>query len=151
MGPNRANRYVEYQVSIKLVGNPIDLRSLCSFEGMYESKSNTNIESDDLQHIKQVLSIALHEHCSSQADYIYNRTFFTQPVLQNRYSHWDLGLGKAAWRGFYSCLVFTKGRHQLLMNLDGKYQLYKNLITLMIANSQSCNFYEETTICGFSL
>jgi len=151
MAPNRSNRLVEYQVSIKQAGNPINLSLLRSVKEIYGTDSDHNIHINDLHYIRQMLSIVLHEHCSSQADYIYNRTFFTQPVLQNKYSHWDLGLGKAAWRGFYSCLVFANGSHQLLMNLDCKYQLYKNLITLMIANSQSCNFYEETTICGFSL
>jgi hypothetical protein len=69
-----------------------------------------------------MLSIVLHENCSSLADFIFARLFFSQPLPQDRYGSWDLGLGKAVWRGFYSCLVFTKGRHQLLMNLDGKLQ-----------------------------
>lgn len=87
---------------------------------MYESTNSSNYITENISNIKQILSIALHEHCSSQATSIYNRSFFA-PTLKEQYGEWDLGLGKALWRGFYSCLVFSKGRHQLLMNLDSMF------------------------------
>jgi hypothetical protein len=122
MGPNRANRQEEYQIFIKRVGDPIDLASLHSLKEFYETENDDNITFNELPNIKKVVSIVSHEHCSSNAEHIYNRSFFSQPVLEDRYGYWDLGLGKALWRGFYSCLVFAKGNYQLLMNLDGKFQ-----------------------------
>jgi hypothetical protein len=122
MGPNRANRQEEYKFSIKRVGNPIDLSLLRSLKEFYSTENGDNVTSNSLQNIKKVVSIVSHEHCSSNAEHIYNRSFFSQPVSEDRYGCWDLGLGKALWRGFYSCLVFAKGSYQLLMNLDGKYE-----------------------------
>lgn len=119
MGPNRANRQVPYQVTVLQSNEPLDLSVLQNLEEMYRTTNESNERLEQLQSIKQVLSIALHEHCLSQAEFIYNRTFFALPT-DDRHGNWDLGLGKALWRGFYSCLVFTKGSHQLLMNLDGE-------------------------------
>jgi hypothetical protein len=120
MGPNRNNRQVEHKISVKQVGDPVDLSLLRSLKQIYETKSDDNVNLEDLQSIQQTLSVVLHEHCSSRAEFIFGRSFFSQPVSDDRYGNWDLGLGKALWRGFYSCLIFSKGRHQLLMNLDGK-------------------------------
>jgi len=119
-GPNRAHRQEEYEICIKQVGNPVDLSLLRSLKEFSETKSDDNIELNDLQSVKQMLSVVLHEHCSSQAEFIFNRSFYSQPAVEDRFGNWDLGLGKAAWRGFYSCLIFSKGAHQLLMNLDGE-------------------------------
>ncbi|CAF4212234.1 unnamed protein product, partial [Rotaria sordida] len=83
----------------------------------------SNYTPEDLQDIKQILSIALHEHCSSHAAFICNRSFFA-PTKDGEHGVWDLGLGKALWCGFYSCLVFAKGTHQLLMNLDVKHTVF---------------------------
>lgn len=121
-GPNRAHRQEEYDISIKQVGNPLDLSLLRSLKELSEMKSDDNIKFNDLQSVKQMLSVVLHEHCSSQADFIFNRSYFSQPVVEDRFGNWDLGLGKAVWRGFYSCLMFSKGTHQLFMNLDSKIQ-----------------------------
>jgi hypothetical protein len=121
VGPNRANRQEEYQVSIKHVGSPIDLALLPLLKELYQMENNNNITLNTLQNIKQFVSIVLHERCSSHADFIYNRSFFAQPVSPDKHGDWDLGLGTALWRGFYSCLVFAKGTHQLLMNLDCKH------------------------------
>ncbi|CAF3918070.1 unnamed protein product [Rotaria sordida] len=124
MAPNRINHQEEYQISIKRVGNPIDLSLLRSLDEFYNTKTNSNINVNDVQIIQQILSIVLHENCSSNATYIYNRSFFAQPILENKHGHWDLGLGKALWRGFYSCLVFTNGTNRLLMNLDMSYTIF---------------------------
>jgi hypothetical protein len=121
-GPNRAHRQEEYDISIKQVGNPLNLSLLRSLKELSETKSDDNIKFNDLQSVKQMLSVVLHEHCSSQADFIFNRSYFSQPAVEDRFGNWDLGLGKAIWRGFYSCLMFSKGTHQLLMNLDSKIQ-----------------------------
>ncbi|CAF1537908.1 unnamed protein product [Rotaria sp. Silwood1] len=118
MAPNRFNRQEEYQISIKRVGNSIDLRLLRSNNEFYDTENNSNNSLNDIQIIRQMLSIVLHENCSSNAAYIYNRSFFAEPILENKHGYWDLGLGKALWRGFYSCLVFTNGPNRLLMNLD---------------------------------
>ncbi|CAF3586663.1 unnamed protein product [Rotaria sp. Silwood1] len=120
MAPNRFNRQEEYQISITRVGNPIDLSLLRSLDEFYNTKNDSNINVNDIKVLQQMLSIVLHENCSSNAAYIYNRSFFAQPILENKHGYWDLGLGKALWRGFYSCLVFTNGTNRLLMNLDGK-------------------------------
>ena len=119
-GPNRYGRQEAYNVFVKQVGNPIDLRVLSVLEDFTQTQSDDNIHLNELQSIKQMLSIALHEHCSSNADFIYNRSFFSRSLVTDQYGSWDLGLGKAVWRGFYSCLVFGKGMYQMLMNLDGK-------------------------------
>ncbi|CAF3741586.1 unnamed protein product, partial [Adineta steineri] len=124
MGVNRANRYEEYKISVKRVGNAIDLASIASFKEIHEPNTENNLNIDDLQNIRQVLSIALHEHCSSTADYIYNRTFFRNPSPKT-YGYWDLGLGKATWRGFYSCLLFTNGSQRLFMNLDVSHGIFQ--------------------------
>ncbi|CAF1302297.1 unnamed protein product [Adineta steineri] len=124
MGINRANRSEEYNISVKRVGNAIDLASLASFKEIYEPSTENNLNIDDLQNIRQVLSIALHEHCSSTADYIYNRTFFRNPSPKTL-GYWDLGLGKATWRGFYSCLLFTNGSQRLFMNLDVSHGIFQ--------------------------
>jgi len=121
MGPNLAGRETEYKFSIQKAGDPIDLSLLQSLRKFYETGNDENINSNNIHSIKQVLSIALHEHCSTRADFIYNRTFYLHPSLGDTHDSWDLGLGKAVWRGFYSALTFSKGHHQLLMNLDGKY------------------------------
>ena len=128
MGPNRVNHQVEYQISIKQVGHPVDMSSLRYLTELYQMRNDNNIKLDDLQNITQVLSVVFHESCSSNADFIYNRLFYPRPILENKHGHWDLGLGRALWRGFYSCLVFAKGEHQLLMNLDGKDLIYKYLL-----------------------
>jgi hypothetical protein len=121
MGPNRSNRQEPHKVIIQRVGNPVDLALIQNLNELFDTTNASNDKLEYLQSIKHVLSIVLHEHCSSYATFIYNRSFFT---LANESSHgvWDLGSGKAMWRGFYSCLVFAKGRNQLLMNLDGKFQ-----------------------------
>ena len=107
---------------MKRVGDVIDLKTLAMLEEVHQPRHDTNLAPVQLHSIKQVLSIATHERCSSDADFIYNRTFFREPAVHDRHGHWELGLGKALWRGFYSCLVFSKGTHQLLMNLDSKFQ-----------------------------
>ena len=121
MGPNRANRQVPYQVTVLQSNEPLDLSLLGNLEELYRATNESNERLEQLQSVKQVLSIALHEHCSSHAEFICNRSFFVNPT-NDRYGMWDLGLGKALWRGFYSCLVFAKGSHQLLMNLDGEWR-----------------------------
>ena len=119
MGPDRSNKQEPHTVIIQRVGLPVDLSITQDLNTLFESAKTSNIRLEELQDIKQVLSIALHEHCSSHAAFVYNRSFYS-PSNQGQYGEWDLGLGKALWRGFYSCLVFSKGKHQLLMNLDGK-------------------------------
>jgi hypothetical protein len=121
MGPNRSNRQEPHKVIIQRVGNPVDLALIQNLSELFDTANASNDRLEDLQSIKQVLSIALHEHCSSLATFIYNRSFFTL-TDESRHGVWDLGSGKAMWRGFYSCLVFAKGRNQLLMNLDGKFR-----------------------------
>jgi hypothetical protein len=120
-GSNRANCLVKYKISIKHVGHPVDLNLLRTLKEFDKPKSDANINLDDLQNIKRILSIVLHQNCSSQADFIFNRSFFSLSPSQDRHGSWDLGLGKAMWRGFYSCLVFAKGNYKLLMNLDSKF------------------------------
>ncbi|UJR09388.1 hypothetical protein I4U23_013631 [Adineta vaga] len=124
-GPNRAGRYEQYSLTVKRVGKPVDLKTLTLLEDIQQPQADNNLEPTRLQSIKQVLSIVAHERCSSKADFIYNRTFFSQPTIDERYGHWDLGLGKALWRGFYSCLVFSKGTNQLLMNLDISHAVFQ--------------------------
>ena len=104
---------------VQRVGKPVDLSLIRNLRELLDSTALSNDRVEDLQEVKQVLSIALHEHCSSNAEFIYNRSFFA-PAVEGKYGEWDLGLGKAMWRGFYSCLVFARGTHQLLMNLDGE-------------------------------
>lgn len=113
---NENNRLEDYEVSIKRVGKQIDLSILNSDEKLNDSTHA------DIQKIQQIFSVVLHEHCSSNSTFLYNRIFFQSPVPGNKHGYWDLGLGTALWRGFYSCLVFANGVHQLLMNLDGKYK-----------------------------
>ncbi|UJR36677.1 hypothetical protein I4U23_029394 [Adineta vaga] len=108
-----------HKVIVQRVGSPVDLSLIANLNELFDPASLTNDRMEDLQQVKQVLSIALHEYCSSNAAFIYNRSFFASSA-DGRQSEWDLGLGKAMWRGFYSCLVFSKGKHQLLMNLDGE-------------------------------
>lgn len=109
-------RFTEYQITIKRVGSPIDLRCLRALE-----HNDQQVRTDELQSAMQALSILMHEKCSSKASFIYRRTFFSQPTGQGEHGNWDLGEGKALWRGFYSCLLFRNGAHQLLMNIDGEH------------------------------
>lgn len=118
-GLNRRNKQVNFKVKIQPAGTPVDLTVLQNIDLLLNSFEESNERKEQLQNIQQVLSIALHEHCSSTADFIFNRTFFINPDA-NQYGSWDLGEGKAMWRGFYSCLVFGKGEYRLMMNLDGK-------------------------------
>jgi hypothetical protein len=120
MGPNRSNQQEAHKVIVQRVGSPVDLALLQNLNQLFDTSNQSNDRLEDLQNIKQVLSIALHEHCSSHAAFIYNRSFYA-PSAGGQFGEWDLGLGKAMWRGFYSCLVFSKGAHKLLMNLDGMY------------------------------
>lgn len=120
--PSRANRFEDYEFSIEQAGNPTNLNLLKLLRNYSTCKNTSDDDKNNLRYIHQMLSLVLHEHCSSNTDFICNRTYFRQPTLENGYGHWDLGMGKAAWRGFYSCLVFANGTHQLLMNLDGKYE-----------------------------
>ncbi len=108
---------------VQRVGTPVDLSMIQNLNQLFDTANELSERLEDLQNIKQVLSIALHEHCSSHAAFVTNRTFYS-PTAEGQYGDWDLGAGKAMWRGFYSCLVFGKGRYQLLMNLDGKH-IYK--------------------------
>ena len=117
----------EYQVFVKKVGNPIDLSILRVLTDLFQTQRGDNIRTNELKRVEQALSIVLHEKCSSKADFIFNRSFFTWSVATDRHGSWDLGLGKAMWRGFYSCLVLANGDYQLLMNIDGNNQL-RNLI-----------------------
>ena len=119
MGPNRSNKQEPHTVIVQRVGTPVDLAMIQNLNQLFDSANESNERLEELQNIKQVLSIALHEHCSSHAAFIFNQTFYS--ATDGQYGDWDLGLGKAMWRGFYSCLVFGKGRYQLLMNLDGKH------------------------------
>lgn len=79
------------------------------------------------------------------------------PTTDGNYGNWDLGLGTALWRGFYSCLVFAKGEHKLLMNLDGKPQHYERNTHLekyyrcSHFSSKTCSVFEKTTVSGLSL
>lgn len=155
MGPNRSNRQEAHTVLVERVGTPVDLTLLQNLNQLFDTRNETNQRLEDLQNIKQVLSIALHEYCSSHASSIYNRSFYA-PAIEGQYGDWDLGSGKAMWRGFYSCLVFAKGRHQLLMNLDGKYQHKRDNIYLqtytyistciLYCYSESYSVSEKTTI-----
>jgi hypothetical protein len=120
MGPNRSNKQELHTVIVQRVGNPVDLSMLQNLNQLFDMANQSNDKLEELQNIKQVLSIALHEHCSSHAAFTYTRSFYT-PTIEGQHGEWDLGYGKAMWRGFYSCLVFARGKHQLLMNLDGKY------------------------------
>jgi len=120
MGPNRSNRQEAHKLIVQRVGSPVDLSLIQNLTELFDTANESNDRLEDLQKVKQVLSIALHEHCSSHASFIYNRSFYA-PAVAGQYGEWDLGLGKQMWRGFYSCLVFAKGKHKLLMNLDGKY------------------------------
>ncbi|UJR36678.1 hypothetical protein I4U23_029395 [Adineta vaga] len=122
-GLNRSNRHEPHKVIVQRVGSPVDLSLIANLNELFDPASLTNDRIEDLQQVKQVLSIALHEYCSSNAAFIYNRSFFASSA-DGRQSEWDLGLGKAMWRGFYSCLVFSKGKHQLLMNLDVKHTVF---------------------------
>ncbi|CAM4856969.1 unnamed protein product [Rotaria socialis] len=115
--PNRSNRLVTHKVIVRRAGEPIDLALIHNFDEILHTENRLNNTPQDLDNIKQILSIALHENCSSHATAIYDRLFFAQTTPE-QHGEWDLGLGKALWRGFYSCLVFSKGAHQLLMNLD---------------------------------
>ena len=118
MGPSRNNRQEPHTVTIQRVGSRVDLALINNLDSFFDRHERSNERLENLEDIKQVLSIALHEHCSSHAAFAYTRSFFS-PAADGRYGEWDLGNGKAMWRGFYSCLVFGKGRHQLLMNIDG--------------------------------
>ncbi|CAF1296812.1 unnamed protein product [Adineta steineri] len=122
-GPNRSNKEEQHTVIVQRVGRPVDLSLLGNLDELFhpESLSNDNIQ--DLEEVRNVLSIALHEHCSSHAAFVYHRSFFSSTIAE-KYGEWDLGLGKALWRGFYSCLVFAKGTHHLLMNLDVKHTVF---------------------------
>ncbi|CAM4972896.1 unnamed protein product [Rotaria socialis] len=122
---NKVNRLEEYEVCIKRVGDPIDFSLLNSLKTFHQMENNSNINYNDVKKIKQIFSIVLHENCSSLATYIYNRSFFTQLPLKNEHGYWDLGFGKASWRGFYSCLVLANGTHQLLMNLDVSHAVFQ--------------------------
>ena len=127
MGPNRSNQQEPHKVIVQRVGMPVDLSLIQNLNQRFDTANESNDRPEELLDMKQVLSIALHEHCSSHAEFIYNRSFFA-PAIEGQFGEWDLGLGKAMWRGFYSCLVFAKGTHQLLMNLDGKFQHIKENI-----------------------
>lgn len=105
------------------MGDRIDLSILGVLKDIFQTQTDDNIRVTDLPRAQQMLSIVLHENCSSQAEFIFKRSFFSRSLASDIYGSWDLGLGKAAWRGFYSCLVFANGVHQLLMNLDSKNQL----------------------------
>jgi hypothetical protein len=108
-GMNQFNRMEKFKFIIKRVGDPIDFSLLRSPDVFLKAHN-------DLIRIQKVLSIALHEHCSSHARFVYNRSFYSQPTLENRYGRWDLRMGKALWRGFYSCLVFANGKNKLLIS-----------------------------------
>ncbi|CAF4203077.1 unnamed protein product, partial [Adineta steineri] len=122
-GPNRSNKEEQHTVIVQRVGRPVDLSLLGNLDELFhpESLSNDNIQ--ELEEVRNVLSIALHEHCSSHAAFVYDRSFFS-PTIAGQHGEWELGLGKALWRGFYSCLVFAKGTHHLLMNLDVKHTVF---------------------------
>lgn len=122
-------KYVPHTIAIQRVGAPVDLSLIHDLRQIYNEPKTSNIELEQLQDIKQVLSIALHEHCSSHATFVYGRAFFSLD-RQNTYGVFDLGMGKAMWRGFYSCLVFSKGRHELLMNLDGEFELLHSITSI---------------------
>ena len=127
MGPNRSNKQEQHRVIVQRVGNPVDLALIQDLNERFDTITGSNDKPEDLQGVQQVLSIALHEHCLSHAEFVCSRSMFTS-AMKGQHGEWDLGLGKAMWRGFYSCLVFSKGTHQLLINLDGKYQHVKEII-----------------------
>ena len=120
MGPSRSNRQEPHTVIIQRVGIPVDLALMQNLDQFFDQNNQTSERLEKLEDVRQVLSIALHERCSSRAAFVHDRSFYS-PTFDGRYGEWDLGSGKALWRGFYSCLVFGKGRYQLLMNLDGSY------------------------------
>ncbi|CAF3953958.1 unnamed protein product [Rotaria sp. Silwood2] len=122
-GPNRSNRQELHKVIVRKAGCPVDLAVIQNTKEIFDTENLTNYTPESLQNIKQILSIVLHEHCSNHATFIYNRCFFSS-TTDGSHGEWDLGLGKALWRGFYSCLVFAKGKHKLLMNLDVKHTVF---------------------------
>ncbi|CAF4984306.1 unnamed protein product, partial [Rotaria sp. Silwood1] len=122
--PNRFGRQEEHEILIKLVGKPVDLSLLNFLDEFQQTGNNNYLNHDDLKRIKHILSVVLHEQCSSNATYICNRLFFAQPTLDNKYGDWDLGLGKALWRGFYSCLLIGKSNCQLVINLDVSHKIF---------------------------
>jgi hypothetical protein len=72
MGPNRSNRQEAHKVIVQLVESPVDLSLIQNLTELFETANESNDRLEDLQKVKQVLSIALHEHCSSHASFIYN-------------------------------------------------------------------------------
>ncbi|CAF0788505.1 unnamed protein product [Adineta ricciae] len=123
--PNSAGRYEDYQCSIKQAGRPTDLDLLKSLKQFYVSNDTLEDTKNQLKYIQQIFSLVIHAYSSGDSGFIYNRTYFKEPTLSNGQHHWDLGLGKAVWRGFYSCLVFANGTHQLLMNLDVNHGIFQ--------------------------
>ncbi|CAF4340358.1 unnamed protein product [Rotaria sp. Silwood2] len=122
-GPNRSNRQELHKVIVRKAGCPVDLAVIQNTKEIFDTENLTNYTPESLQNIKQILSIVLHEHSSNHATFIYNGCFFSS-TTDGCHGEWDLGLGKALWRGFYSCLVFAKGKHKLLMNLDVKHTVF---------------------------
>ena len=140
---NSFNRMENFKFIIKRVKNPVDFSLLRSSDAFLKVNS-------DISRIKKVLSIVLHERCSSHADFIYNRSFYSQPTLENKYHHWNLGMGKALYRGFYSCPIFTNGTHKLLINLDGEsLLLIRHWTWLNIIFSEPFGVLEEAVIPRF--
>ena len=146
MGPNRSNKQEAHQVIVQEAGYPVDLALLRNLNQLFDTARESNEQLEELQAVKQVLSIALHEQCSANATFIYNRCFF---AAASDYTHgeWNLGDGKALWRGFYSCLVFAKDKYQLMMNLDGRYAISAiHRFSCLVYCSEIFRIHEEAAI-----
>ena len=109
MGPNRSNKQEPHTVTIQRVGLPVDLSLTQNLNTLFESANTSNIRLEELQDIKQVLSIALHEHCSSHAAFVYNRSFYSP---SNQGQHGEMGSwfrkSTVAWFLFMSCFFQRK-------------------------------------------
>ncbi|CAF1297239.1 unnamed protein product [Didymodactylos carnosus] len=104
--PNHYGRQESFNLTIKLIKSnqgQIDLRQL------------------DISSLKQILTTVLHEAASKNAHAIRNRSFYMIPTKENAF---DLGDGKAGWRGFYSALVLSASEYKLALNLDVSYTVF---------------------------
>src|SRR4051794_17061408 len=87
VGPSRSNRPEPHTVIVKRVGEPVNLALLQNLDQLFNTINESNDRLEDLQDIKQVLSIALHEHCSSHAAFMYNRSFYA-PIIEGQHGEW---------------------------------------------------------------
>ncbi|CAF3860432.1 unnamed protein product, partial [Rotaria sp. Silwood1] len=123
--PNRFGRQEEHEILIKLVGKPVDLSLLNFLDEFQQTGNNNYLNHDDLKRIKHILSVVLHEQCSSNATYICNRLFFAQPTLDNKYGDWDLGLGDAASEQTFS---WKQGEQESIVTVENYYKEHYGII-----------------------